>query len=365
MNRGKPEALLKPKLLAVSVAACFALNAAPLRANPTGPTVVHGGVGFNGLGTSALTITNQAGGNAIINWNGFSIGINELTRFQQFANLAVLNRVTGSDISSILGSLQSDGRVFLITPTGIVFGAAARIDVAGLVASSLSFSDQDFLANRLRFTEVPGAGAVVNNGVIETAAGGRVYLVAPTVENNGLIQSPQGAIVLAAGKEVELVDAASPFVTVKVAAAEQAVNVGNLVADSGQIGMFGALVRNSGVVEAGGAVAGPGGEIRLVAVKDLNVEAGSVVAASGMSGGKVLLQAESGTNLIGGTVEARGSSGRGGEVSALGVRVGVVGHGVIDASGDNGGGTVLVGGDYQVGMPRFRTRSVRILVLTA
>jgi hypothetical protein len=171
------------------------------------------------------------------------------------------------------------------------------------------------------------------------------------VENNGLIQSPQGAIVLAAGKEVELVDAASPFVTVKVAAAEQAVNVGTLVADGGQIGMFGALVRNSGVVEAGRAVAGPGGEIRLVAAKDLNLEAGSVVAANGASGGKVLLQAEGGTNLVGGTVEARGNSGRGGEVSALGVRVGVVGHGVIDASGDSGGGTVLVGGDYQGANP--------------
>jgi len=351
MKRTGPVGLLTPKLLAVSVAACFALAAAPLRANPTGPSVVHGSVGFNGLGTSALTITNQAGGNAVINWNGFSIGINELTRFQQFANLAVLNRVTGSDISSILGSLQSDGRVFLINPNGIVFGASARIDVAGMVASSLNFSDQDFLAGRLRFTEVPGAGAVVNNGVIESAAGGRVYLVAPTVENNGLIQSPQGAIVLAAGKEVELVDAASPFVTVKVAAAEQAVNVGNLVADGGRIGMFGALVRNSGGVEAGSAVAGPGGEIRLVAAKDLTLDAGSVVAANGTSGGKVLLQAEGGTNLIGGTVEARGSSGRGGEVSALGVRVGVVGHGVIDASGDNGGGTVLVGGDYQGANP--------------
>jgi filamentous hemagglutinin family protein len=188
MTRARPDSFLKPKLLAVSVAACFALNAAPLRANPSGPTVVHGSVGINGLGTSALTITNQAGGNAIINWNGFSIGVNELTRFQQFANLAVLNRVTGSEISSILGSLQSDGRVFLINPNGIVFGASARIDTAGLVASSLGLSDQDFLANRLRFTEVPGAGAVVNNGVIETTSGGRVYLVAPTVENNGLIQ---------------------------------------------------------------------------------------------------------------------------------------------------------------------------------
>ncbi|HEY6510140.1 MAG TPA: filamentous hemagglutinin N-terminal domain-containing protein, partial [Vicinamibacterales bacterium] len=348
MTRAKPESLLKPKQIAVSVAACFALHAPLLLANPTGPTVVQGGVGFNGLGTGALTITNTAGGNAIINWNGFSIGVNEITKFQQFANLAVLNRVTGSELSSILGALQSDGRVFLINPNGIVFGANSRIDTAGMVASSLALSDQDFLANRLRFTEVPGAGAVVNNGVIQTVSGGRVYLVAPTVENNGLIQTPQGAVVLAAGKEVELLDANTPFVTVKLAAAtDSAINVGNIIADSGRIGMFGALVRNTGTISANSVVAGPGGEIRLVASRDLTLEAGSTVTANGTSGGKVLLQAEGGTNLVGGTVEAKGSAGKGGEIQALGVRVGVVGHGVIDASGDTGGGTVLVGGDYQ------------------
>ena len=348
MNRTKCEILLRPKQIAVSVAACFALHAAQLQANPNGPTVVHGSVGFSGLGTSALSITNQGGGNAIINWNGFSIGASELTRFQQFANLAVLNRVTGNQLSSILGALQSDGRLYLINPNGIVFGASARVDVAGLVASSLNLSDQDFLANRLRFTEVPGAGAVVNNGVIATQAGGRVYLVAPTVENNGLVQTPGGDIVLAAGKAVELVDGAFPYVTVKVASdADRATNVGTLIADSGRIGMFGPLVRNAGTVSANAAVAGPGGEIRLVASRDLTLEAGSVVTANGASGGKVVLQATGGTNLIDGTVQAKGSAGAGGQVDALGVRVGVIGHGVIDASGDAGGGSVRVGGDYQ------------------
>jgi hypothetical protein len=43
MTRGKSESLLWPKQVAVSVAACFALHAAQLQANPTGPTVVHGG----------------------------------------------------------------------------------------------------------------------------------------------------------------------------------------------------------------------------------------------------------------------------------------------------------------------------------
>ena len=36
-------------------------------------------------------------------------------------------------------------------------------------------------------------------------------------------------------------------------------------------------------------------------------------------------------------------------MQALGLRVGVIGSGVIDASGETGGGTVLVGGDYKGG----------------
>jgi filamentous hemagglutinin family protein len=348
-HRGRHVALRR-SLIAASVAACFALSSQNASANPTGGTVVSGSAAFATAG-STLSVTNSA--NAIINWQGFSIGINEITKFlQSSAGSAVLNRVIGAGgvipQSVIDGVLQSNGRVFLLNPMGVVIGSSARIDVAGLVASSLNLSNEDFLAGRLRFTEVPGAGAVVNHGVIETTSGGRVYLVAPDVQNNGIIRAPQGEIVLAAGKSAELISDSSPYVSVRVTAdSERALNVGTLVADSGRIGMYGALVRNSGVAEANGAIVGPGGEIRFVATKDLTLDAGSRVSANGTSGGKVVLQAEGGTNLIAGTVEATGNSGKGGEVQALGVRVGVIGHGVIDASGDTGGGTVLVGGDYQ------------------
>ena len=92
--------------------------------------------------------------NAIINWGSFSIGANEITRFlQQSASSAVLNRVAaGLSPSSILGALQSNGRVFLINPNGIVFGAGSQINVGGLVASTMNLSNEDFLAGRMRFT---------------------------------------------------------------------------------------------------------------------------------------------------------------------------------------------------------------------
>jgi filamentous hemagglutinin family protein len=341
----------RPKLIALSVAACFSVSATQTSANPTGGTVTSGSASFAPSGNT-LTITNTA--NAIINWQSFSIGAGEITRFvQPSVSSAVLNRVVGANgaipQSVIDGVLSSNGRVFLINPSGVVISATGRVDVAGFVASSLNLSDKDFTDGRMRFTETPGAGKVSNAGIIDTTSGGpggRVFLVGPDVQNSGVIRSPQGDIILAAGKSVELVAENTPFVTVNITAdSEQALNVGQLIADSGRIGMFGALVRQGGVAQANSAVVGANGEIRLVATQDLTLDAGSRTTANGPSGGNVTLQAQGGTNLISGTVEAKGSSGQGGTIQALGVRVGVIGAGVIDASGDAGGGTVLVGGD--------------------
>ena len=220
MKPGDRQGALKPSLIAISVAACFAVSAPDASANPTGPTVASGSAYFATAG-SALNVTNSA--NAIINWQGFSIGINEITRFlQSSAGSAVLNRVIGAGgaipQSVIDGALQSNGRVFLLNPAGIVVGSGAHIDVAGLVMSTLNLSDQDFLNGRLRFTEVPGASGIKNQGSIETTSGGRVYLIAPDVQNTGIIHAPQGDIILAAGKSAELVSEGSPLVSVKVTA---------------------------------------------------------------------------------------------------------------------------------------------------
>ena len=114
------------------LALALVLGAESAQGNPTGASVVSGQVYFNSQG-NFLSITNTPG--SIINWRGFSIGSSEIVRFlQQSASSSVLNRVTGIDPSVILGALQSNGRVFLINPNGILFGAGAQIDVAGLVA---------------------------------------------------------------------------------------------------------------------------------------------------------------------------------------------------------------------------------------
>ena len=150
---------LRPTVAALAVAACFS---SVVLANPTAPTVVHGTASFAQAG-SILNVTNSH--NAIINWGSFSIGVNELTKFIQPSALsAVLNRVVGQDPSAILGALQSNGRVFLLNPNGIVFGAGSQINVAGLVASTLNMSNADFLAGKHKFEAGALQGNIVNQG---------------------------------------------------------------------------------------------------------------------------------------------------------------------------------------------------------
>jgi filamentous hemagglutinin family protein len=312
------ESCLVSALTVLASIGCF--GGTPALANPLGPQVVNGQASFAQQGNT-LAITNSP--NAIINWQSFSINSGEITRFiQQNPHSSVLNRIVGQDPSQILGALQSNGRVFLINPNGILFGAGARVDVNGLVASTLGLSNQDFLAGKMNFTAGGKSASLQNRGAITTPSGGQVYLIAENVENSGIITSPQGEIVLAAGHTARLVDSVNPDLHVVVSAAEsKAVNVGQIIAQGGKIGIYGALINQRGIVSANSLVVGENGKIVFKASRDTLLEAGSRTSATG--------------------------AGQGGDIRILGERVALTGDAKVDVSGNSGGGTVLVGGDYQ------------------
>jgi filamentous hemagglutinin family protein len=335
-----------PRLSVLAVAACFGGAA---WANPTNPTVVHGTATFQQAG-SILNVTNSH--NAIINWGSFSINAGELTRFIQPSALsAVLNRVTGQDPSAILGALESNGRVFLINPNGIVFGAGAQINVAGLVASTLNLSNDDFLNNRMRFTDGALGGSVVNQGSL---TGGSVYLVGKAVRNEGAITTtPGGEVVLAAGNSVELVNPGTPNLRVEIVAPDnEARNLGTITAEAGRIGIYAGLIHNAGMLNASSAVA-EGGRILLKAAKSATLESGSRIDAGGSAGGRIAVESD-GVTLVSGAVSATGQAGAGGDVQLLGERVALVAGAAVDASGAGRGGRILVGGDYQGTNPDVR-----------
>ncbi|MDD2308233.1 MAG: filamentous hemagglutinin N-terminal domain-containing protein [Desulfuromonadaceae bacterium] len=315
-----------PRAVTVTLSAALLLAAGSASALPSGSQVMNGTAGITTSGSS-MTITNSAG--AIINWQGFSIANGETTRFIQPSALsAVLNRVTGGDPSKILGTLQSNGKVLLINPSGIIFGAGARVDVNGLIASTLDITNQDFLAGKMKFTAGAAAGKVENQGVITTPSGGTVYLIAADVNNSGVITAPNGDVLLAAGKEVLLVDSANPEIAMVVSAPEgETINLGTIVADAGRVGMYGSIVRQKGRISADSAVQ-EGGKIFLRATKSIELADTSVTSADGANGGTIIAKTEE-NGEISGTLTARGmlsaqgdgSSGSGGFIETSAAKV--------------------------------------------
>ena len=287
-------------------------------ANPNGMSVVAGQATAQTIG-NLMQITNSPG--AILNWQQFNIDVGQTTQFiQQNAASQVFNRVTGGDVSQILGTLQSNGQVFLINPAGVFFGQGAVVDTAGFLASTLAASNTDLLNGHLKFSDPSGtAGGIVNQGSLTTHSGGSIVLLAPSIENSGIIHA-QGEVLLAAGHSVTIVDMNHPTIglTVAAKAGEKAVNLGQIISKNASL--FSHLVNNSGVVEATGAQLGEGGVIRFIAQGDA---------------------------LIGGQVLAESTSGKGGEIDITGNRVAVLDGARISADGGTGGGTVHIGGGWQ------------------
>jgi len=154
-------------------------------------------------------------------------------------------------------------------------------------------------------------------------------------------------VILAAGQSVKIFDSSTPGVRVELTASDNAaVNLGEILAQSGQVGIYGAVLRNSGVVNADQVVRSAAGKIVLRAKQDVTLDVASRLGASGEQGGAITVQSDAGTTLVSGTIEAKGTTGTGGDVQLLGNRVGLIGASV-DASGTTGGGSILVGGDYQ------------------
>ena len=115
----------------VALAAAAVVLAPPAAANPRGGNVVRGDAVITSPGAREVQIR-QSSERAVIEWDSFSIGRDETTRFRQPSRGSVtLNRVTGSGdrppLSEIAGRLEANGNVMLINPSGVVFTGTARI----------------------------------------------------------------------------------------------------------------------------------------------------------------------------------------------------------------------------------------------
>lgn len=91
------------------------------------------------------TNINQSTQKASINWKDFSIKSNEVVNFNQpNQNSITLNRVVGNEKSVIDGALNANGQVWILNSNGILFNKNAKVNTAGLVATTKELSDKDF-----------------------------------------------------------------------------------------------------------------------------------------------------------------------------------------------------------------------------
>ncbi|MDF1628152.1 MAG: filamentous hemagglutinin N-terminal domain-containing protein, partial [Alcanivoracaceae bacterium] len=343
--------LTAPTLLAMSLSmSAYAVDL------PTGEDITHGDADIF-RDTDSLTV-DQHSSNVVINWDDFSIASGNTVNFLQQKSDMVLNRVVGDNPSNIFGSINAGGQVFLVNQSGILFAPGSSVDAAGLVASTLDMADEDFLSGNYLFE---GAGAdVINQGELVAAEGGYVAMFGRQAINEGIISARLGSVALASGDRIAMDFTGDGLIRLEVdqAVVDGMVSNHNLIfADGGRVYMTASaagdlaatVVNNEGIIEAS-SVEERDGKVFLVASGGSIDSSGRIdVAGEGsVSGGEVTLDAD-GTTIVSGDIDARSGSegGEGGSVKVLGDLVGLAAGADIDASGVNGGGEVLVGGDFQ------------------
>ncbi|NTW52795.1 MAG: filamentous hemagglutinin N-terminal domain-containing protein, partial [Chlorobiaceae bacterium] len=281
---------------------------------PAGEQLVSGQASVSRAG-SAMSVL-QTTDRAVLNWQSFNIGSQARVDFQQPGVQSVaLNRVLSTDPSSIYGTLTSNGGVFLVNPSGIIFGKGSSVNVGSLVATTMSISDDDFNAGNYRFQRSGSTASIINQGSIRAAEGGLVALLGTDIKNDGVIEARLGSVILATGEAATLTLGSDNLYSVAVDPASVAT-----------------LIDNKGIIQTDGGTVLMKASVAGELISSVINTSGVVRARSiGEKEGKIVLE---GTTLVNsGTVEA----GKSVSMSAAGA---LVDTGTITAGDGTNGGTI-------------------------
>ena len=231
---------------------------------------------------------------AVLHWKTFNVGRDTAVNFDQSKGGAdagkwiAFNKVFDPSAapSQIRGRINAQGQVYVINPNGIIFGGSAQVNTRTFVASTLPINDnlvRDGLLNNkdaqfiFSGIRVPGGSdgtpafeppllapgekygdVVVERGArLQAAAGqdgngGRVMLVGANVRNEGMIDTPAGQSILAAGLQVGV--RAHP---------ENDPSLRGLDVWVGQVGDYAGRVENNGLVQSStGSIIMAGKEVK-------------------------------------------------------------------------------------------------------
>ena len=268
----------------------------------------------------------QAGANLYHSFQQFGLNQGQIANFLSNPSIQnILGRVVGGSPSVINGLIQVTGgnsNLYLLNPAGIIFGANASLNVPA-----------SFTATTANGIQIGNGWFGINTSVdaIKNLSGNPQAF--GFVANPSLTNLPQGAPVA---------------------------NAGNLSVNQSQsITLVGGLVINTGTIAA------PSGKITIAAAPDGKyvkiTPEGSLlslelpVAAQQELAQRAFLVSDlpalltgyaAGTAIASGIIDVSSATSKGGEINVLGDRVGLVSAN-LNASGAIGGGTVLIGGDFQ------------------
>lgn len=387
----------------IALAALLALGAGSALAQPaanTLPVQRPGGALINAtVGTPSgnalnVTQTGSANNRGLIEWSSFSIGsAARVNIVQPNAQSVLVNRVVGSgtsgpSASEIYGAMSANGRVFLVNPSGVVFGGSAQVNVGSLVATSLDL-DSSMTANNYQRLMDGGAVVLGTSGLgggirvlaaddasrpqIQVTEGGSIVLVSPgQLVQGGSIAAAGGRIHLASANGATLLPVGnSGFVDLALQPGTGSVELGTgsltVASGGGQVSIQGDHIRLRGgsQVLADGSTGGGRIDVGNDNTRSIVAETGSLLSADATeagNGGSVTLRAmvnnqssapvarvDYGVTEAYGSIRARGgvNGGNGGQVETSGTAVntrlaaadGTLTHrGVVDASARAAGG---------------------------
>ena len=208
------------------------------------------------------------------------------------------------------------------------------------MATTHDIDTQEFSATgKLVLQGTAGSNAsVINEGTITARAAGLVGLVAPHVENKGVITARAGHVVLASGSKATLDfygDGLLAIATDDGALSQSVKNSGTIANNGGTVTLTAASARSvvDSLVENSGTIA----------ATSIGVKNGKIVLSAGSIGGGKAKARNTGT------LDASGkeTGEKGGQIDVLGDEVTLGAASRSDASGHAGGGNIRIGGDYQ------------------
>ncbi len=302
--------------------------------------------------TATGVVIDELTSKAVITYSSFSLPQNyTLTLESSVSGSLLVNKVTGG-VASVLASgslITGSVQFWLINPAGITVAPGATIDTAGVLLSTLGVSSHS--GGSYTFSASGNSGAGVTNGGTITATGGYAVLAGEQVSNTGVIVAALGTVVLAGGAQAYAVDFSGDHllsfaITTPIAQAN------------------GTLVSNTGTVAADGGLV-------LLTAASANAVLENVINTSGIIeatsvqnvDGKIVLSASGGGTEVSGTLDAsgKGAGQTGGEVDVLSDQSVTLASGaLVDVSGDAGGGTALIGGNFHGAGPQVDAVSTTV-----